>query len=165
MSRSTPWKSNECAVLAGLVREGLPASQIAAQMGRSRQSIYFKAHQMGLPLVRASRSGGWAARAANLHCGGWCARWGADEVAQLLALVAQHGADNATVIAKIMGRERQTVVQKILRLQCRPAAPRPAKTRPCLCCGARFTSEGAHHRMCAHCRDGNGLPDMWQGTA
>lgn len=161
MSRSTRWKSHECAVLAGLVRDGLPASQIAGQMGRSCQSIYFKAHQMGLSLARAPRSGWRAGRAANSHSG----RWGADDVAQLLALVAQHGADNATLISKIMGRDRQSVVQKILRLDRRPDAPQPAKMRACMCCGARFISEGAQHRMCGECRDGNGLPDMWQATA
>ena len=27
-----------------------------------------------------------------------------------------------------------------------------ASTRPCLCCGARFNSEGPHNRMCGTCR-------------
>ena len=25
-------------------------------------------------------------------------------------------------------------------------------TRPCLCCGTRFESEGIHNRLCGHCR-------------
>lgn len=25
-------------------------------------------------------------------------------------------------------------------------------TRPCICCGAHFKSQGAHHRMCNDCR-------------
>ena len=28
------------------------------------------------------------------------------------------------------------------------------KTRPCLCCGATFESEGAHNRLCERCREG-----------
>lgn len=27
------------------------------------------------------------------------------------------------------------------------------RVRPCLCCGAPFESEGAHHRMCKGCRE------------
>jgi hypothetical protein len=36
-----------------------------------------------------------------------------------------------------------------------------AVTRPCLCCGAAFRSEGAHNRLCHDCRRRNDpAPDM-----
>ena len=38
----------------------------------------------------------------------------------------------------------------------RPAAAHartPARRRPCLCCGERFASGGAHERICGPCKD------------
>ena len=166
MSKYASWKPQECAVLAQLARDGLTAPQIAAKMGRSAQSIYFKAHRMGLALKRAS-PGAWAERRENAAARrenpqqGWS---GADEV-ELHALVALHGEANVLLIARIMGRERSAVEKKILMMQIRPSAPVALRLRACLCCGVKFRSQGAHHRMCAPCRGGNGLPDMWQGTA
>lgn len=29
---------------------------------------------------------------------------------------------------------------------------KPRTQRACLCCGRKFASEGAHHRLCAPCR-------------
>ncbi len=36
--------------------------------------------------------------------------------------------------------------------------PRAKISRPCLCCGGRFWSEGPHNRMCTECRH---LPTGW----
>lgn len=33
-----------------------------------------------------------------------------------------------------------------------------SRKRRCLCCGARFASEGPGHRMCGGCREGRKLP-------
>ena len=30
-----------------------------------------------------------------------------------------------------------------------------ARSRPCMCCGETFRSEGPHHRLCATCRRGS----------
>lgn len=52
--------------------------------------------------------------------------------------------------------QRDAIVRKMERLE-REAR---LKARPCLCCGATFASEGAHHRMCDDCRRQPSAPDM-----
>lgn len=44
--------------------------------------------------------------------------------------------------------QRDAIVRMMERME-RAAKLTP---RPCLCCGATFASEGAHHRMCGPCR-------------
>lgn len=155
MPKYACWKPEECARLAQLAGQGLQAKQIAREMGRSAQSIYFKAHQMKLALAHPPR-GGWAARLANAAAHGWKAA----DVARLRALVAAHGETNVLLIARIMGRERSAVEKKITALALRDGSA--ARGRACMCCGARFRSEGAHHRLCAACRHKNDLPGQWE---
>ncbi|HGG04494.1 MAG TPA: hypothetical protein ENK28_03465 [Aliiroseovarius sp.] len=43
---------------------------------------------------------------------------------------------------------RDYAIMEIERLK----QAKKARPRNCLCCGAEFTSEGAHNRMCMDCR-------------
>lgn len=158
MAERKKWDAAQRAELLRLADSGLCASQIADAMGRSPGSVYFKAAKMGLVLARSPHVG-WSAqaRAASSRA----ARWGAEQEARLQALVNEHGADNFTLIAHIIGRKRDIVRQKILQMEMR--APKTA-VRGCMRCATPFRSEGPHHRMCAECRHGNGLPDMWQAV-
>lgn len=81
-------------------------------------------------------------------------------------LAAEPGITNIR-IAELAG-STQGYVSQVLRKAGTPATSRrrsndpavtryrtlrPARTsRPCICCGSRFWSEGPHNRMCAPCR-------------
>lgn len=156
MAEYACWKPEECARLAQLAGQGLGATEIALEMGRTRQSIYMKARQMKLALARAPR-GGRAARLAKAAAH----RWKDADVARLRELMAAHGEANVLMIARIMGRERSAVEKKITELALRGVA-RPQR-RACMCCGGKFPSAGAHNRLCRKCRSDTDLPAQWEG--
>lgn len=68
-------------------------------------------------------------------------------------------------IAGKLGRPANAVAIKASRLSLpaqvrasrNPSSTRPgskARTRPCLCCGTPFFSEGPQHRICDQCKNG-----------
>jgi hypothetical protein len=67
-------------------------------------------------------------------------------------------------IAAALRRSPEAVRSRARRLKLAPRRLRRAgaaagRLRPCLCCGARFRSEGPHHRLCEVCRQAGG-PDF-----
>ena len=58
-------------------------------------------------------------------------------------------------IGEALDRSLTSVDSCLRRLEDRrskPLKPRTAASRPCLCCGKPFVSDGAHNRLCGRCR-------------
>lgn len=78
-----------------------------------------------------------------------------EEDDQLLCALAIEG-QTVPQIAARLGRTSGSVTARMhrkgLKLWTLRAAAGGMKTRPCLCCGTAFVSEGPHNRMCDTCR-------------
>lgn len=73
-------------------------------------------------------------------------KWSADEDAAIRS--GQASGLTAWSIAKALGRAESSVQRRIETL----ATRKQASTRPCMCCGNKFSSAGPHNRLCSRCR-------------
>lgn len=146
------WTPEQVNMLARMRREGARLAEIAAAVGRSELAVKEKLRQIGKPMKRAPY-------------------WTREEEERLSALMAVHGDKNAVPIAREMGRGESAVRARMAKMVLarpvigRPGAGRAAtaqKVRPCMCCGVKFHSAGAHNRLCGACRRDNGLPAQWE---
>ncbi|MEQ1890861.1 MAG: SANT/Myb-like DNA-binding domain-containing protein [Alphaproteobacteria bacterium] len=131
------WTRAEQDMLVELALAGHVAEEIARRLGRTRTAVGYMANRMGGRMA---------------HPGGWTP----EEEAHLGRLIARHGVRNVRVIARELGRSADQVNLKLLHHRAAPA-----RLRNCMACQTLFRSEGAHHRLCADCRRGDGLPDGW----
>lgn len=139
------WTPEQVNLLARMRREGAGPAEMAAAIGRSELAVKEKLRQIGMPIKPATG-------------------WTREEQERLCALMALHGDNNAAPIARKMGRGVLAVSNKMARIVlARPASGRKVrKVRPCMCCGVKFHSAGAHNRLCGACRHDNGLPAQWE---
>lgn len=79
-------------------------------------------------------------------------RWSGDEDEEIRRQIA--AGKTPYSIARAMGRPESSVYRRIEVL----GKSTNPKSRPCMCCGASFNSEGPHNRLCCRCRNKEKTP-------
>lgn len=147
------WTAQEDALLCAHVRAGASVPDVTRATGRSANAVLCRLKL----LQRRGEAPAFQVRARR--------PWVAHEDGILLDGVRE--GIPARTIARTLGRTLAATQHRIkyhARLAGASAiAPAPGRAarpgpRPCLCCGKTFTSEGAHNRLCAHCRSKSASP-------
>jgi len=144
--------------IRALAEKGMSAAQIARELMLHPSTVTYWWRKLDLPPVAARRriSACQAARIRRLIRAGYSQN-------QITLVTGSRCTAIRRVAAEAGLLDR--LAANGARANGRPA--RDGRTahaaRRCLACRAPFFSEGAHHRLCGNCRDGDGLPEQWAG--